>query len=216
MVDTPGGHLSIKSALIGEHNLHNILAAIGVGLSYGLDIEDIEKGINELKCVPGRLESVSNDKGINAFVDYAHTPDALERTLKVLKELDCGRLITVFGCGGDRDKEKRPVMGASAARLSDVAIVTSDNPRGEEPGSIIDDVVKGILDVLPFDMGEPGKGGYITELDRKKAIEVAVSIAQAGDTLLIAGKGHEDYQIIGAEKTSFDDRVVLGNFLRDK
>jgi UDP-N-acetylmuramoyl-L-alanyl-D-glutamate--2,6-diaminopimelate ligase len=162
--------------------------------------------------VPGRLEAVANDAGVLCVVDYSHTPDALERALDVLRPLATGRLICVFGCGGDRDRGKRPLMGEAAARRADVAFVTSDNPRTETPESIIDMILEGVRR-----SGKPersatelaqGQTGFHVEPDRRAAIARAVALARAGDVVLLAGKGHEDYQIIGTQKTHFDDREV--------
>jgi UDP-N-acetylmuramoyl-L-alanyl-D-glutamate--2,6-diaminopimelate ligase len=168
--------------------------------------------VARLRGVPGRLEAVANDAGVLCVVDYAHTPDALERALDVLRPLTRGRLICVFGCGGDRDRGKRPLMGEAAARRADVAIVTSDNPRTEEPGSIIDMILEGVRR-----SGKPertvaelaqGENGFFVEPDRAAAISRAARMARLGDVVLLAGKGHEDYQIIGTQKTHFDDREV--------
>jgi UDP-N-acetylmuramoyl-L-alanyl-D-glutamate--2,6-diaminopimelate ligase len=213
----PGSVLVINSELVGEYNLYNIMAAAGAAYVMGIEGSLIEKGINALKSIPGRLERVGRDElGFDAYVDYAHTSDALERTLKVLRALKKGgRLITVFGCGGDRDTSKRPVMGKVAAGLSDVAIVTSDNPRDEDPMKIIEDIEAGLEGVNKFgeDAEIVGKG-YLVIPERAEAISKAVEIARSGDIVLIAGKGHEDYQIIKGERIFFDDRVVLGECLQ--
>ncbi len=194
-IATPSGDINIKSSLVGEFNLHNILAAVGAGLGLGLPVDAIEKGIESLKNVPGRLERVDAGQAFTILVDYAHTPDALERVLSTLKGLTDKRIITVFGCGGDRDRGKRPIMGSIAVRYSDMVVVTSDNPRTEEPLRIIEDIKAGMRE-----------GSYMTIPDRREAIKAAIENAKEGDVVLLAGKGHEDYQIIGKEKTHFDDR----------
>ncbi len=209
---SPSGAIEVASPLVGEFNLANILSAVGIGLAHGLSPEPIVTGIARVRGVPGRLESVANQAGVLCVVDYAHTPDALERALDVLRPLAKGRLICVFGCGGDRDRGKRPLMGRAAAGRADVTIVTSDNPRTETPESIVDMILEGVRTT-----GQPrrvaaelaqGQAGYLVEVDRGKAIGHAVSLARPGDALLIAGKGHEDYQIIGTQKTHFDDREI--------
>lgn len=190
---TPSGDIRIKSSLVGEFNLYNILAAIGAGVGLALPVEAIEKGISDLKNVPGRLERVDAGQPFTILVDYAHTPDALERVLSTIRGLTDKRIIMVFGCGGDRDKGKRPIMGKIAAEYSDVVIVTSDNPRTEEPMRIIEDI-------------KAGTTGVRVIPDRREAIREAIREANEGDVVLLAGKGHEDYQIIGKEKIHFDDR----------
>jgi UDP-N-acetylmuramoyl-L-alanyl-D-glutamate--2,6-diaminopimelate ligase len=184
----------------------------------GLEPEAISGGIGRLATVPGRLEKVENRRGVSILVDYAHTPDALERALAVLRPLAKGRLIAVFGCGGDRDRGKRPLMGQAAARLSDVAVLTSDNPRSEDPFKIIEEVevgvkktgIKKFVDLNPKSKihNPQSERGYFVEPDRRAAIRLALELARAGDLVLIAGKGHEDYQILGAKKIHFDDREV--------
>ena len=206
--------IEFDSPLIGAANLQNILGAVGVGRALGVDADVLAEGINQLKSVPGRLEKVANRRGITILVDYAHSPDALEKVLDAVRPLARGKVICVFGCGGDRDRGKRPLMGEIAARLSDLVVLTSDNPRTEEPSAIIDDVEEGVtrrplrkLGVSDLRSGEVTRG-YFIELDRRKAIAVAVSAASVGDLVLIAGKGHEDYQILGTNKIHFDDREV--------
>ncbi len=209
---TPVGTLEIVSPLVGEFNLANILTAVGIALGHGISASAIATGVTRLRGVPGRLEAVANEAGVLCVVDYAHTPDALERALDVLRPLTKGRLICVFGCGGDRDRGKRPRMGEAAAARADIALVTSDNPRTERPESIIDMIVEGVRRT-----GKPersaaelaqGQGGFHVEPDRGVAISRAVALARVGDVLLLAGKGHEDYQIVGTEKTHFDDREI--------
>jgi UDP-N-acetylmuramoyl-L-alanyl-D-glutamate--2,6-diaminopimelate ligase len=211
VIKTPEGDVPVASSLIGNVNLYNILAAVSVAVALGIGLDPIAKGIKDLKCVPGRLEPVKNKRGLTILVDYAHTPDALIKAQTTLKPLTKGRLITVFGCGGDRDRGKRPEMGFAADELSDVVFITSDNPRTEDPDSIIEQIVEGIkgtrLTRLEWKNGLEVQGqGYFIEADRHKAIEKAISIGKPDDIILIAGKGHEDYQIVGKEKRYFDDR----------
>lgn len=213
-LDTPVGGLFVSSPLIGEFNLANIAAAVGCGIALGVKKEAIEEGIRLMERVPGRLERIPTPYGFTAFVDYAHTGDALERVLKTLADIKRGRLITIFGCGGDRDRGKRPVMGAVATRWSDLAIITSDNPRGEEPLSIIAEIEAGIEGVRRYEAGEtPASKGYMVIPDRGEAIARAVELAEGDDIILVAGKGHEDYQIVGDRRLPFDDRVELAKTL---
>jgi UDP-N-acetylmuramoyl-L-alanyl-D-glutamate--2,6-diaminopimelate ligase len=217
---TPKGEIAIHSLLLGRFNLSNILAAAAVGIALDLPLEAIRDGIEGHKNVPGRLERVANDRGVIALVDYAHTGDALENVLKTVQEFASGRIITVFGCGGDRDRGKRPIMGEIAGRLSDLAVITSDNPRSEEPQAIISEVRAGILplglrEYTPAELaGAAKEKGFVTVVDRREAIRLAARVAQAGDVLLLAGKGHEDYQILGQEKHHFDDREEAALALR--
>lgn len=218
LINTPSGNFEFRSSLVGRFNLDNILCATGAGLAIGLPVSAIAKGIEKFTRVPGRLEPVGNHSGCFVFVDYAHTPDALENVLSTLRALTSGRLICVFGCGGDRDRSKRPMMGEIAGRYSDLSIITSDNPRTENPMAIIEEIASGIKKVaLPVDLktGEHNRG-YFVEPDRKKAIEAGISESVSGDTVLIAGKGHETYQIVGVEKFPFDDRVAAENALKNK
>ena len=202
MFRTPIGEVPIRTSLMGKANLFNIGAAIGVGIALGLPADAIAHGIQQLRCVPGRFESVSAGQPFRVIVDYAHTDDALEKVLKSAREITTGRLIVVFGCGGERDRTKRPLMGKVAARESDRAIVTSDNPRGEDPHDIISEIENGM------------KGAnYRVEIDRREAIRIALAEAKQGDTVLIAGKGHETYQTIGTTSFPFDDRVVAKELL---
>jgi UDP-N-acetylmuramoyl-L-alanyl-D-glutamate--2,6-diaminopimelate ligase len=202
---TPGGDIALKSSLKGEMNAYNIMAAIGGCHAMGISNEMIIKGIEAVKGVPGRMESVDNAYGLNIIVDYAHTPDALRTVLKNARQFTAGRLLTVFGCGGDRDRTKRPLMGAIASELADLAIVTSDNPRSEEPLAIMEDIVKGIKD----------RARVLQEPDRRKAICRAITTMAADDCLVIAGKGHEDYQIIGTNRIAFDDRECVRRCLEE-
>ena len=218
------GHVfEIDSPLIGGANLQNILGAIGVGRALGIETDVIARGINQLRSVPGRLEKVANDRGFTILVDYAHSPDALEKVLGAVRPLARGRVFCVFGCGGDRDRGKRPLMGDMAARLSDFVVLTSDNPRTEDPLAILDEVEAGVkkTGLKKFDPSGPGRSvrqgglerGYVVEADRRKAIGIAIQAASAGDVVLIAGKGHEDYQILGTNKIHFDDREVARQVL---
>ncbi len=212
-VETPRGLLDIKSPLLGRHNAENILATIAASELIDLPHGAIREGVARLTCVPGRLEPVPNDRGFTALVDYAHTDDALDNVTRALQPLKHGRLITLFGCGGDRDRTKRPAMGEVAMRNSDIAIVTSDNPRTENPDAIVADILPGIAplgaDELSAETIADAQRGYLVEVDRRRAIRLAVQAARPGDTLLVAGKGHEDYQIVGRTKTHFDDREEI-------
>jgi len=211
-VVTPRGEIAVRSRLVGKHNVENILCAVGAAEALGLPKEAVSAGIDRMPQVPGRLEAIENDTGRFVYVDYAHTPDALENVLAAIGQLAGGRVITVFGCGGDRDRGKRPLMGAIAARHSDLAIVTSDNPRTEDPMGIIAEIESGIrplglpaLSAAALANGNQS-GGYAIEPDRRRAIALAIGTARPGDTVLIAGKGHETYQIVGTTTISFDDR----------
>jgi UDP-N-acetylmuramoyl-L-alanyl-D-glutamate--2,6-diaminopimelate ligase len=209
-VTVGSGRIGVESTLTGRFNAQNILGALAAAHGIGIPPEAIARGISILPVVPGRLERVNNSQGIHVLVDYAHKPDALEKVLNTLREVRSGhRLITVFGCGGDRDRTKRPVMGRLAATLSDFAIVTSDNPRTENPDAIIAEIVAGIPP------SSPDRARLTVEPDRAKAIRAAIASARPGDLVLIAGKGHEDYQIIadpavpgGTKKVHFDDREI--------
>ena len=215
-IQARGEKVRFGSPLIGAANLQNILGAVAVGRALGLDAITIAAGIGQLQAVPGRLEKVANERGITILVDYAHSPDALEKVLGAVRPLTRGKLLCVFGCGGDRDRGKRPLMGAIAARMSDVTVLTSDNPRTEEPSAILADVEAGLksagavkLDAPPLRRDHRGKAGvYFVEGERRKAIRAAIAAASSGDLVLIAGKGHEDYQIIGVQKIHFDDREI--------
>jgi len=196
----------VKSSLLGRFNLMNILGAIGGGIQLGLDIEIILERLKELKGVPGRFETVNRGQNFIVIVDYAHTEDALKNILIALNEIKKGRIITVFGCGGDRDTTKRPKMAEVAELFSDLVVLTSDNPRTEDPNLILNDVEKGFKK----------SKDYIRVIDREDAIGEAISMANKDDIILIAGKGHEDYQIIGREKNHFDDREVAGKYIEKK
>jgi UDP-N-acetylmuramoyl-L-alanyl-D-glutamate--2,6-diaminopimelate ligase len=194
---TPAGTVEIQTPLVGEYNLYNIMAATAAGISLGITSEAIQQGIANLVQVPGRMERIGAGNPW-ILVDYAHTPDALEKTLKEIKRLSRGKVLVVFGCGGDRDKSKRAPMGRIGAQWSDLAIITSDNPRTEEPLKIIEEIEKGAREVRPQH--------YRVIPDRREAIKEAVALAGPQDIVIITGKGHEDYQIIGEERFPFDDR----------
>lgn len=212
VIVTPEGRLQFSSRLLGRFNLSNILAATAAGVALRLPLRRIKTGIEGHLPVPGRLERVDNSRGVTCLVDYAHTGDALENVLTTLQEIATGRIITLFGCGGDRDNGKRPIMGGVAARYSDFAVVTSDNPRTEDPLRILEMVKAGVTaadgreyKLEDLDGGFKDKGFIVIE-NRREAIRLAVRLAEPGDILLLAGKGHEDYQIIGTTKYHFDDR----------
>lgn len=214
--EAPDGNISIQSPLIGHHNLENLLCAAGVAIALGITPEIIAEGIRQLGLVTGRLEPVINRCGIGVFVDYAHTPDALKNSLTAVKRLTQKRLISVFGCGGDRDRAKRPLMGREALLQSDLTIITSDNPRSESPLEIINAIILGAdagggIELKKEALGswkpEKGVAHYVVEPDRRSAIGLAVSLAQKNDTVLIAGKGHETYQILNDRTIDFDDRT---------
>ena len=215
-VKTPKGVLEFRSSLVGRFNLENLLCAVGVGSALNLPAADIQAGIEGFASVPGRLEPVLNDSGRFVFVDYAHTPDALENVLSTLRELTHGRLICIFGCGGDRDRTKRPLMGGIAGKLSDLCIITSDNPRTEDRMAIIEEIVAGVENEkqqVP-DQTPPPQEGFMIVPDRRTAIQKGIEYAAPGDTILIAGKGHETYQIVGRQKFPFDDRIEAENVLK--
>jgi len=212
---TAGGDIPIRSPLIGHHNLENLLCAVGAALALGISPETIANGISALQLVAGRLEPVENRCGIGVFVDYAHTPDALKNSLTAVRKLTRGRLISVFGCGGDRDRAKRPLMGKEALMQSDLAIITSDNPRSEPPMEIIKAIIPGADEAGGSELKKedvaswkPKKGvaDYIVEPDRRSAIGLAIAAAHSDDTVLIAGKGHETYQVLKEGVIDFDDR----------
>lgn len=208
----PGWELPFFSQLVGRFNLYNLLTAAAVGVALNISPEQIVAGLAEHRKVPGRMERVENDLGVTLLVDYAHTGDALENVLRTLSEVADGRMITVFGCGGDRDPGKRPVMGEVAGRYSDLSIITSDNPRTEDPGAIIEQVRQGIVrqGLREYAADELYRGftgkGFVVVPDRREAIRLAVALAEPADIVLLAGKGHEDYQVIGTERLHFDDR----------
>ncbi len=211
-LETPRGHTEITLGVPGLHNVYNSVAAIGAALSAGVSLETCREALKDFKGVPGRLETVPSKKGIHVFVDYAHTDDALTSVLQSLDRIrkqsgrDC-RIICVFGCGGDRDRGKRPLMARAAEQGSDVVIVTSDNPRSESPEKIISDCLEGISK-------EKLDRSVFSEVDRRSAIKKALSMAKKGDVVLIAGKGHEKFQLIGPDKIPFDDVSVAAELLQ--
>jgi len=203
---TPAGKLHLVSSLVGKANLANILAATAASLAYGIPLEKIEEGLRNLKAVPGRFERVDEGQHFLVIVDYAHTDDALRNVLSTARELTRNRLIVVFGCGGERDRAKRPLMGEAAGSLSDLAVLTSDNPRSEDPLLIMNDAVVGLQ--------KAGKQ-YWMEVDREKAVRKALEEARERDVVVLAGKGHETYQILRDGAIPFDDREVARKVLRE-
>ncbi len=199
----------INSPLVGEYNVLNVVGAIAGVVEGGLDLAETVASIAGFCGVPGRLERMELSSGAGAFVDYAHTPDALEKALKALRPVTDGRLMVVFGCGGDRDSGKRPQMGNIACELADCVYITSDNPRSEKAENIIEDILGGCVSLK-------GSDSIIVEVDRQKAIEKSLAAARRGDIVLVAGKGHEDYQIIGTKKIHFDDREIVRKFCSQK
>lgn len=207
-----------SSQLLGEPNLYNILAATTAAHAMGIPLATIAAGIRQCVLVPGRMESVIVGQPFTVLVDYAHKPDALEKVLRSVRQMATKRLLTVFGCGGDRDRGKRPLMGEAAGRFSDVVILTSDNPRTEDPWDIIAEAEPGLVQAGLKKEDDPGhieslQKGYLVLEDRRSAIHAALAGAQSGDVVMIVGKGHEDYQIIGATKRHFDDREEVRAYL---
>jgi UDP-N-acetylmuramoyl-L-alanyl-D-glutamate--2,6-diaminopimelate ligase len=200
---TPRGELALSTKLIGRHNVYNILAALSFGINEGLDADLMKSAIGKFKSAPGRLERIDCGQDFSVFVDYAHTDDALKNVLVTLRELSEGRIIVVFGCGGNRDRGKRPKMGRVVSELADLAIVTSDNPRDEEPQDIIADITRGMR-----------RKNYKVILERQEAISASLKIARPQDIVLIAGKGHENYQIFKSRTIHFDDRQVTRECLK--
>ncbi len=196
---TPWGNGRVYLKLLGRFNVSNALAALGACGALGVDPKVMAEALSEMSCVPGRLEPVRNDRGLSVFVDYAHTPDALANVLRTLREIAPKRLLVVFGCGGNRDRGKRPLMGAAAATLADYSVVTSDNPRGEDPSAIIAEITAGF----------GAAGNFEVEVDREKAIAKALSLARPGDVVLVAGKGHERVQEFANTVVPFDDRDAV-------
>lgn len=194
----PKGEILLNSPLIGRHNVYNVLAAAGWALQEGIGLPQIKSSIERFSCVPGRLERIETKRDFSVFVDYAHTQDALKNVISSLRRLSNARIITVFGCGGERDKTKRPKMGKVVTDLADYAVITSDNPRSENPLDIIEDIKRGIK-----------KTNYRIIKERRGAIKEALALAKSGDIVLIAGKGHENYQISKGKTLHFDDREVI-------
>jgi len=208
IANTPRGKLQIASPLVGRINVYNILAAIGAAQAAGISNEIIEKGIRGLESVPGRFQRVDMGQPFLVIVDFAHTDDALENLIKTARDLNSkGRVITLFGCGGGKDRSKRPIMGEASGRLSDLTILTNDNPRQEDPLKIISDIVVGL---------QKSNGKYLIEPDREKAIGLAFDEARAGDIVLLAGKGHEDYQVLVDKTLPWDDRRAAQQELRKR
>jgi UDP-N-acetylmuramyl-tripeptide synthetase len=205
-VTTPVGEVAIDSPLLGRFNVQNLLASLGACLALGVDLEAAAAGLRSLRGVPGRMERVDAGQDFVVLVDYAHTDDALRNLLETVRGLKPGRVITLFGCGGDRDRTKRPLMGAVAARLSDAIVVTSDNPRSEPPEAIIEEVLRGV------------NGGRRVErhvvVDRREAIARALELAGPGDVVVIAGKGHETSQVLRDRSVPFDDRQIARDLLQ--
>jgi UDP-N-acetylmuramoyl-L-alanyl-D-glutamate--2,6-diaminopimelate ligase len=207
-----------SSALVGDPHLYNIMAAATAAYGLGVPAAIIAAGIHQCTGVPGRLEAIRVGQPFDVLVDYAHKPDALEKTLQSIRQLTRGRLVTVFGCGGDRDRGKRPLMGEAAGRLSDVVVLTSDNPRTEDPQQILAEAEPGLMQAGIPKSEDPLtlrtlKRGYVVMVDRREAIRATLAGALPGDVLVIAGKGHEDYQIIGTTKSHFDDREEVRLYL---
>jgi UDP-N-acetylmuramoyl-L-alanyl-D-glutamate--2,6-diaminopimelate ligase len=217
-VATPIGELELDSPLVGDFNIENLLVACGVAIAADVGRAAIERGVADCPQVPGRVERIGADipGAPSVIVDYAHTPDATLKLLEALRPLSERRLITVFGCGGDRDRSKRPLMARAVANLSDRVIATSDNPRTEDPERILADVGEGLSDLHQVEPGElrDASRSYTALLDRREAIELAIEIAGPEDTVVLAGKGHEDYQILGRTKVPFDDREEALRALR--
>jgi UDP-N-acetylmuramoyl-L-alanyl-D-glutamate--2,6-diaminopimelate ligase len=209
-VKTFRGNAEFHLKLIGKFNVYNVLAAIAAALIEGVPLNDIRDSLESMSVVSGRFEAIDEGQDFTVIVDYAHTPDSVENALKTVREFVRGKLYAVVGCGGDRDRAKRPIMGRIAAEQSDVVIVTSDNPRSEDPQAIIDDIVKGIVDA------GYGAERFTSIVDRAEAIQFAITHAQTGDVVVIAGKGHETYQDIKGRKLEFDDRVFARKAIQRK
>ncbi len=211
-ISTPDGTFDFISPLVGQHNVENILSAAGAAAALQLSPEIIKSGVEALSHIPGRLEHIDNDTGRFVYIDYAHTPDALRNVICALRAITTNRIVCVFGCGGDRDKEKRPMMGEIAAKHCDLSIVTSDNPRTEDPQRIIEHILEGSrrINGCAYSRADLKSGfgdkGFVVEPDRRRAIELGIHVSRPGDTVLIAGKGHETYQILGKTTIPFDDR----------
>ncbi|MEA2476064.1 MAG: UDP-N-acetylmuramoyl-L-alanyl-D-glutamate--2,6-diaminopimelate ligase, partial [Actinomycetota bacterium] len=201
-ITTPKGEISVDTALIGGFNVSNCLAAAAVALQAGISLTSIESGLSSVDSVPGRFEVIDEGQPFTVVVDYAHTPDSLDNVLRAARTVSRdGRVVCIFGCGGDRDRSKRPLMGAVVARLADVCVVTSDNPRSEDPSAIVGEILEGIS-------AERADGADIVDVDRRAAIGAALGLARDGDVVVIAGKGHETGQEFAEETLPFDDRIV--------
>jgi UDP-N-acetylmuramoyl-L-alanyl-D-glutamate--2,6-diaminopimelate ligase len=214
---TPAGDVPVKSKLLGAHNLENIMCAAGMALGAGFSRRDVQDGIERVTRVPGRMERVEAGS-TPVLVDYAHTDDALRRSLEAARTLAKGRVFVVFGCGGERDKGKRALMGQVAGELADVSVVTSDNPRSEDPEAIISEVTAGLEKAgvrrMSAAKAKSGERGFLVEADRRTAITAAMQLATSDDVVLIAGKGHETHQLVGDEQLAFDDRLVAEEIAR--
>jgi UDP-N-acetylmuramoyl-L-alanyl-D-glutamate--2,6-diaminopimelate ligase len=214
----PSGPLEVALPLVGDFNVENLSVAVGIAVGLGIAPGEIARGVAGCPQVPGRMERVAADgeRAPVVLVDYAHTPDAVEKVLRTVRTLTQGRLYAVFGCGGDRDRTKRPRMAEAVARHADRAVLTSDNPRTEDPRAILAEVEQGLGGMRRVDPARlaDAEQGYAALLDRREAIELAIQSARPGDTVVIAGKGHEDYQIVGKEKLPFDDREEARRALR--
>jgi UDP-N-acetylmuramoyl-L-alanyl-D-glutamate--2,6-diaminopimelate ligase len=209
---TPKGLINVKSRLVGRPNVSNILGTVAAAVALDLPLPAVERGLAGLTAVPGRFQVVSaDDDDITVVIDYAHTDDALKNLLETARPLAQRRVITVFGCGGDRDRTKRPLMGAVAARLSDMVVMTSDNPRGEDPARIIDEIKRGVPPV-----SERDAAAVVAIVDRKEAIQFAIAKAQPGDLVLLAGKGHEKTQVIGDRELPFDEAGIAREALEQR
>ncbi len=204
-ISTPSGELKLEFKLIGESNIYNALASVATGFALGVDPQTVKAGLEALPGVPGRMERIQAGQDFNVWIDYAHTPYAFERLLKTARKLTRGRLLFLFGCGGDRDQGKRPLMGKVAAELADLVFLTEDNPRGEDPEAIVQQIMHGIQE----------KDKVRVVIDRKEGIRQALETAKAGDTLILAGKGHEDYQVIGDRKIHFSDKETVLELMQD-
>ncbi len=220
---TPIGEIRLDSRLVGSYNVQNILAAVGLGVALGCARDAIAEGIRSMPAVPGRMEPIDEGQPFSVVVDYAHTDESLAAVLRAVEDVGKGRIITVFGCGGDRDRSKRPRMGAAALAGSDLVSVTSDNPRTEDPLAILAEIEAGMREagVRAKGLGDlgrapSGKKPYLVIADRAEAIRTAIEAAHAGDVVVLAGKGHEDYQIVGDTKHHFDDREEARNALRQR
>ncbi len=209
-VETPVGLVEIRSPMLGEHNLENLLVALGCAYALGLDLDLVSKAWQFAAGSPGRLERIAHPQDVAVLVDYAHTPDALRRVLQTMRAVTPNRLIAVFGAGGDRDKGKRPEMGRVGVEGADLCVLTSDNPRTEDPRRILDELARGAERAGGIRIEAAGLAaatfGYCVVVEREEAIAAAIRAAGAGDTVLLAGKGHENYQVIGTERQHFDDR----------
>lgn len=209
VIQSPQGELSLDLKVTGIFNVYNILAAVGAAIAEKVPLQVIKEALEDFKCVPGRFELVEEGQSFSVIVDYAHTPDGLENILKTAQEFAKGKIIVVFGCGGDRDRTKRPIMGRIAAQYADVVIATSDNPRSEDPEAILTEIEVGIKEALQ------SQQQYAKISDRKEAIHYALKTAQDDDIILIAGKGHETYQILKNKTIDFDDRAVVRELIRE-